>query len=555
MNRRSWLVWTTVILSLGMLFRGFSITQGLWLDEVVSAENARRSLAELMSFVVQQDVVPPLYYLALKGWGALFGTSDLALRSMSLLFSLVTGLALLAWTRARGAYVQLLVLLLLMTSALHIHYSVEVRPFGLALMLGVLLLLQYERLSSADRSPAWRWGLFLVTEVALLYTHLSGILLVIPMIVHYGTVRTQTGRDLLRWTSIQGTAIGLFSFWLPVLISQWSSLGRSPSPQESLMAVGLALRGLGLSPVHPSIMVSWTALFLLAIPATWTAYKQFSRSRGKTTGRFVIRSLELTPSSAVLPLLALALLIVGPALSLRLFMFTGIAVSSLEDHLDLCYFITFATVTALLIMVVFNRYLCRRGHGAPIESMVLLVMPAVLLILSSGRVPLIPADLLIVAPVMGLLAAQAVRPVQSLSRFALAAFVLAAALPSVVLERESFLPRADMCTLAESIRKTPLPPDEQANNVVLPLVDRPALEYYLGPYSAIGILGMHQLPSPESLPYRLNVVLTREAYESSEYYSSMLAQHLGSEYNLSWVLRVRQAVLLQFDRVNQTRNP
>ncbi len=74
-------------------------TRSLWGDEAYSlafaAQDAGRIAA--VSVIGAADVHPPLYYLLLKAWGALFGGGDAAARSLSLVFGClaVAGICLL----------------------------------------------------------------------------------------------------------------------------------------------------------------------------------------------------------------------------------------------------------------------------------------------------------------------------------------------------------------------------------------------------------------------------------------------------------------------------
>ena len=57
----------------------------LWRDEAFSYLMARLPIHQLL-WATAQDANPPLYYLLLKLWMGIFGTSEIALRSLSLIF-------------------------------------------------------------------------------------------------------------------------------------------------------------------------------------------------------------------------------------------------------------------------------------------------------------------------------------------------------------------------------------------------------------------------------------------------------------------------------------
>jgi mannosyltransferase len=82
-----------VVLLAGLMLRlQTASTRSIWFDEAWSWRMSRFPLAELIERTAA-DVHPPLYYLLLKAWTALFGDSPLAMRSMSALFGVLTILA------------------------------------------------------------------------------------------------------------------------------------------------------------------------------------------------------------------------------------------------------------------------------------------------------------------------------------------------------------------------------------------------------------------------------------------------------------------------------
>ena len=59
-------------------------TEGLWCDEAFSWALASKGSALLP--LTARDFNPPLYYLVLHAWMAIVGTSEVAMRSLSLAF-------------------------------------------------------------------------------------------------------------------------------------------------------------------------------------------------------------------------------------------------------------------------------------------------------------------------------------------------------------------------------------------------------------------------------------------------------------------------------------
>jgi 4-amino-4-deoxy-L-arabinose transferase-like glycosyltransferase len=88
--------WASValILAIGLAFRlpGIS-SRSLWIDELYSEWFSSRSFVELWREVPFYEPHPPVYYTLLKLWTMVFGHSELGLRSLSLVASMATILA------------------------------------------------------------------------------------------------------------------------------------------------------------------------------------------------------------------------------------------------------------------------------------------------------------------------------------------------------------------------------------------------------------------------------------------------------------------------------
>src|SRR5947209_17507022 len=76
------------VVVLGVVLR-FLTSSHLWLDEALTVNIARLPLSRIPD-ALRHDGSPPLYYLALHFWSAVFGSSDAAVRALSPLFAVVT---------------------------------------------------------------------------------------------------------------------------------------------------------------------------------------------------------------------------------------------------------------------------------------------------------------------------------------------------------------------------------------------------------------------------------------------------------------------------------
>jgi len=85
LSGRFWMALIVLAMGVGIVVRWWGLgTQSLWFDEGYTAWMVGHSSGEIIR-LVRADTAPPLYYILLHGWTVLFGTSEIALRSMSAL--------------------------------------------------------------------------------------------------------------------------------------------------------------------------------------------------------------------------------------------------------------------------------------------------------------------------------------------------------------------------------------------------------------------------------------------------------------------------------------
>lgn len=128
------------------------------------------------------DTHPPLYYLGLLGWSALFGQSEFALRAFGVLLSVLAVPVLHGIGRMLGgARVGLIAAGLLALSPLHVQYSAELRMYGLMVLAAAVLLWGATRFATAPGDAAARreglWA-YLAGCLLLLGTQMAGLFVI-----------------------------------------------------------------------------------------------------------------------------------------------------------------------------------------------------------------------------------------------------------------------------------------------------------------------------------------------------------------------------------------
>jgi len=140
--------WTLTLLvaGLALLLRLPTLaSRSFWLDETYSAWFASQPLHDLWTTIPLYETHPPFYYTLLKGWMALVGPGEAALRSLSLIASVLTVLLLpvcarLARLGARAERIALLAALLLSMNAASIQFAQQARPYAIMALAGSLAI-------------------------------------------------------------------------------------------------------------------------------------------------------------------------------------------------------------------------------------------------------------------------------------------------------------------------------------------------------------------------------------------------------------------------------
>lgn len=231
-----------LILLLGLILRLISLNQSLWLDETTTALVSKMSLGDLFTKFLPGDFHPPLYYLLVKYWVAIFGNSEFLLRLPSVFFGVATiYLIFLIGKEVFGRNVGLMASVLLATSGLHVYYSQEARMYSLATFLVSLAFFTFLKK---------KW---LVLSLVLLLVGLTDYvsLFVVPVFL---LLSYKQWKKLL--LTLAPLAVG-FLIWTPIFISQlnagmsvqgtnwWNLLGTATFKNFALIPVKFALGRIG----------------------------------------------------------------------------------------------------------------------------------------------------------------------------------------------------------------------------------------------------------------------------------------------------------------------
>jgi len=145
MPANSWIDWGKrhyvvlllgLVLAISLFLRFYDLgTESIWLDE---AESIRESALSPRG-IAEHANQPPLYFLLLRGWIHLFGTGEIALRSLSAVFGvLAVWLVFLVGKALFNPRVGLISAFLTSFAYFPLAHSQDTRAYSLLLLLSLL---------------------------------------------------------------------------------------------------------------------------------------------------------------------------------------------------------------------------------------------------------------------------------------------------------------------------------------------------------------------------------------------------------------------------------
>lgn len=314
------------------------LTQSFWRDEAFSYLMANQSIWQIF-LSTAKDFSPPFYYLLLHGWMQIFGGSEVALRSLSLVFFYATIYVidhmlidvLKIRTKWRFAY-----LLLVAINPFLIYYGYEARMYSMSAFF--VTLSWYSLLTGKKK-------LHIISSALGLYTHYFIALALFSQFVY------------LRLRKSPSTFIKQF-VWIGILFAPWSMFtllfhGSSDSsfwilrPEFSviLLTPGIILTGFENS--FQKYAFPLMSLTILAYGATLVTLKNLSKKNGTQDVASYLLHWTFFPA-----MLSLIITIVKPVFLPRYFIFSATGMSLLIIY-SLEQLKPFYRTIAYILVVVF----------------------------------------------------------------------------------------------------------------------------------------------------------------------------------------------------------
>ena len=269
-----------LILLVGALLRFHHLSrESLWLDEGHSVR-----MAGLPVFKMVQEIAankhPPLYFLALHGWIRLFGDSEFSVRSLSVIFGILS-IVMLYQTASLlfGKKTGLLAALLLTLSSFNLFYSQEARMYTLLTFLSLGSMYYFIKWLSGGKK--WSFTCYLVFSMLLIYTQNFGIFIILAQNLYLVSLllrpASRAGTHLKSWIVLQGVLLVLYLPWMGILIRQILSIDAA-----SWRVLRPSWEGLWFS--FQSFSGSRWLLWLSIPPALYAVISVTIRSRAEADG-------------------------------------------------------------------------------------------------------------------------------------------------------------------------------------------------------------------------------------------------------------------------------
>ncbi len=209
----------------GVAFRCYTKSD-LWLDEALSVNIARLPLRDIPHWL-RHDGAPPLYYMLLHVWSGVFGTSNVAVRSLSGVLGVVSlPLAYATGKRLGGRTTAWSAVLVLALNPYAIRYSTEARMYMLEVVLAFAGILAVQRIF--ERPSVGRLAVLAVLTAVLVYTQYWGFYLVAAAALFLlGTARVVPELRGAAIRSIVAIGVGVVTFapWIPTFLYQAKHTG------------------------------------------------------------------------------------------------------------------------------------------------------------------------------------------------------------------------------------------------------------------------------------------------------------------------------------------
>ena len=205
-----------VVVCLYIAVRCEGLTEScLWFDEIFSVHAANHPWNELFSFVAQDLIHPPLFYVFLKLWMNVFGDGVIGLRMLPVIISCLATVPFVLHCRELKlrTWVTVFALFFIAVNGSLIKYAHEVRMYSLLMCLSLFSMWLFARYLDRGKSFVW----LLIVNILLVYSHYFGWFIVSAEVIAILVFRRAKWRQI---ATMLGVVIASF---LPWAIAVWQA--------------------------------------------------------------------------------------------------------------------------------------------------------------------------------------------------------------------------------------------------------------------------------------------------------------------------------------------
>lgn len=210
-----------ILISITTVFiMSLCFNDSIWYDESFSIAAIKGSYSNMFKNYLNIDVHPPLYYIMLKIYASIFGTSAIYLKIFSLIPVLLTAIIGITLIKDRfGFNTSILFIILLMFMPCILDKSIEIRMYTWSMLFVTLSgVYAYEII---ENSSLKNWMIFLISSLLAAYTHYYALVSVAFIYVFLFFVIFIINKNQIKSWFICSvfTVIGYFP-WLIIFIQQ-----------------------------------------------------------------------------------------------------------------------------------------------------------------------------------------------------------------------------------------------------------------------------------------------------------------------------------------------
>lgn len=286
-------------------------TWSIWFDEAFTAYLVRFDYLDIARYTAT-DVHPPLYYWAVKAWTTVWGTNELAFRSLSMVCgALAIAIGFVLIRKLFGKQAAVLGAWLMALSPMLVRYGEEARMYMMVTAIVFAATYALVRATETNARKYWIWyGLLIALGM---WTHYFAAL---AWIAHWvwravslrfvdgykGRVWTQHFFTK-QWVLTHMLALAIFAAWVPFMLRQLTIIQMGFwIPAVSAHTFPNYFTNV-LFYLDQQRVLSWFALLatvviLLAGILVYRAYRQVN-ARGERRSLLLISSLAFTPPIAL----------------------------------------------------------------------------------------------------------------------------------------------------------------------------------------------------------------------------------------------------------------